>query len=129
MLKFTVKEGYVEGDFPFGDVPISSDSNLGILPTELLAASIASCSGLVFRSILKKQRINVDTVTIDVNMIQNANEANRVKKVILTYNVKGKNLHERKLLNSLLLTKKYCTVVRSIEKSIEVEKKLVILPH
>lgn len=126
-MKFTVKDNYVNGAFPFGNITISSYEDLGFLPTELLAASIASCSGLVFQSILRKQRIKVDLITIDVDMEQNEYEANRVEKVVLTFTVSGKNLDENILRKNLKLTSKYCTIVRSVERSIQVDKELIIL--
>lgn len=126
-LKFTVKDDYVNGSLPFGNLTISSYEDLGFLPTELLVASIASCSGLVFQSILKKQRVKLDLLTIDADVVQNPNEANRIEKVILTFTVKGKNLNKELLLRNLSLTSKYCTIIRSVDKNIDVDKKLVIL--
>ena len=78
-------------------------------------------------SILKKQRLDFTEVTIDVEVERNKNEANRVVKMVLTFTVKGKQLNEKKLQRNLEITRRYCSMVRSVEESIDVVEKLTIV--
>lgn len=127
-MKFVIKdENQIEAQLGHGKMVISSDSDIGFRPVELLVSSVAGCSGSVFYSILKKQRLDFTEVTIDVEVERNKNEANRVVEMVLTFTVKGKQLNEKKLQRNLEITRRYCSMVRSVEESIDVVEKLTIV--
>lgn len=78
IMKLNVYEEMIDASLTSGNVPISSLTDQGFKPSELLVASIAGCTGLVFQSILKKQRIKTESITIETETIQNEKEANRI---------------------------------------------------
>lgn len=47
--------------------------------------------------------------------------------MVLTFTVKGKQLNEKKLQRNLEITRRYCSMVRSVEESIDVVEKLTIV--
>lgn len=127
-MKYVINnEKHIEADLGFGKMVISSDPEVGFRPVELLVSSVAACSGSVFYSILKKQRLNFSDVSIEADVERNKAEANRVVKMTLHFTVKGTELNEKKLLRNLQITRRYCGMLRSVEESIAVEEKLTII--
>lgn len=127
-MKYVVKnEKHIEAELGFGNMVISSDDKTGFRPVELLVSSVAGCSGSIFYSILKKQRLEFSELTIDADIERNKDEANRVVKIVLYFTVKGKQLNEKKLRRNLAITRRYCGMLRSVEDSIVVEEKLTLI--
>lgn len=126
-LKFTLNEDHMEATFNFGNLHISGNDAVGFRPVELLVSSIASCSGLVFHNILKKQRTEIDDLTIEADVERNEKNANRIEKITLHFTVKGSDLNEKKMQRNLTIAKKHCAMVQSVEGSIEVEETLTII--
>lgn len=125
-MKYTFKDDYVDGTLPYGNLPVSSDATQGFRPYQLLVSSIASCSGFVFKNILKKQRIEIDNLSIDATVERNEAEANKIEKITLHFFVEGKDLNEQKLLKNLDVSKRNCSMVQSVKGSIIVEEQLTI---
>ena len=126
-VNFSFHEDYVEGILQFGKIRISSDESKGFRPYELLVSSIAGCSGAVFYKIIKKQRIKLESFEMDVEVERNKEKANKIEKMILHFKVKGMDLNEHRLQRNLIIARKNCAMIRSIEESIHVEEKLTIL--
>lgn len=54
-----------EADLEYGKLKISGNEEAGFRPYQLLAASIAACSGTVLHNILEKKRIQLKDMTIE----------------------------------------------------------------
>ncbi|MFD5850817.1 OsmC family protein [Cytobacillus oceanisediminis] len=109
-------------DLPFGRLDVAGDEEHGFRPYQLLVASLAVCSGGVLRKIMKKMRMEFEDIEIKTNVERNPEVADRVEKVHIHFIIKGTDLNEAKLHKALELTRKNCSMVRSVEGSIEIEE-------
>lgn len=123
-MQFHIHDKTVSTDLPFGELTISGNEAYGFRPFQLLVSSIASCSGMVFRTILEKQRVELEELIIETKVERNAEEAHKIEKIMLHFIVKGKNLNEQKLLRNLGVARRNCAMIRSVEDSITIEETL-----
>lgn len=89
-----------------------------------MVSSIAGCSLGVFRKILDKQRMNYEDIQVSAEVTRNPDEANRIEKIHLHFVVKGYHLNQDKLLKNLEISRSNCSMVQSVENSINVEETL-----
>src|SRR5690625_1255964 len=127
-MKFYFKENNVQTELEYGELVISGNEEYGFRPFQLMVSSIVSCSGSVFKQILSKQRIEIESLEISADVKRNADEANRIEQIDLTFIVKGSELNQAKLDKSLAIARKNCAMVRSIEDSIKINETLQIEP-
>ncbi|MFD1031381.1 OsmC family protein [Metaplanococcus flavidus] len=119
-MKFFMTENGFSGDLPFGELAVSTNEEQGFRPYQLLIASLAVCSAGVMRKILEKQRMPAEDIQVDVKEIVRIDEeAGRVSKVHLHFLIKGK-IDDSKMPRVVELTRKNCSMVRSVENSIEI---------
>lgn len=126
-MKFIVTEENIKTDLGFGSLQISAKDEEGFRPFQLLVSSVVGCSALVFRRILEKQRTKFDELIIEAEVERDEAEANRIRKISLIFKIKGENLDEKRLQRSLELSRKHCSMVRSVEDSIEIVESLQVL--
>ncbi|AUJ25426.1 MULTISPECIES: OsmC family protein [Virgibacillus] len=126
-MKLHLKEHGFRTELDFGQLDISGDEEFGFRPYQLMVASIASCSGSVFRQILQKQRTDVHDMQINATVERNKDEANRIEKIALTFIIKGSHLDAEKLYKSLHVARNNCSMVRSVEDSIEIVERIEII--
>lgn len=122
MLDFYLKDNGMRIDLNYGQLDISGNEDDGYRPFTLMVASIVGCSGSVFRKILQKQRIQVEDIQIGAEVVRNAQEANRIEKITLKFTVKGHHLDPDKLYKNLQVSRRNCSMIRSVEDSIEIEE-------
>lgn len=119
-MKFSMTEHGFSGDLPFGELSVSTNEEHGFRPYQLLVASLAVCSAGIIRKVLEKQRMPADDIQAEVKEIVRIDEeAGRVSKVHLHFLIKGQ-IDESKMPRVMELTRKNCSMVRSVEHSIEV---------
>lgn len=119
-MKFSMTENGFSGDLPYGELNVSTNEEFGFRPYQLLVASIAVCSGGIIRKILEKKRMPAEDIQVDVKEIVRIDEeAGRVAKVHLHLIIKGE-IDPSKMQGILELTHKNCSMVRSVENSMEV---------
>ncbi|MBT2688479.1 OsmC family protein [Bacillus sp. ISL-47] len=120
-MDFKMKEevGFF-AELPYGRLDIAGDDEYGYRPFQLLVASLAVCSGGVLRKIMKKMRMSFEDIQIKTSVERNPDIADRVEKVHIHFLIKGTDLNEAKLHKAMELTRKNCSMVRSVEDSIEV---------
>lgn len=121
------KEAGFIANLKFGELHIAGDEAYGFCPSQLMVASIAVCGGGVLRTILEKKRMEIEDITIKTDVMRNEQEANRIEKIKIHFEIKGKDLDERKIEKSLELTKKHCSMYQSVKNSIEVVETFSIL--
>ncbi|QOS99915.1 OsmC family protein [Brevibacterium sp. JNUCC-42] len=112
--------------FPFGTLTISSNSHEGFKPIDLLVSAIAGCSQIVFTRILEKQRIQYNSLTLQIDAVQSEGGANPLTKVSLLYTITGSDLVLEKLEKALRLVPSNCTIMQSLHPNIEVIEQVVI---
>lgn len=124
MLNFYLKENGMRVDLAYGQLNISGNEDDGFRPFTLMVASIVGCSGSVFRKILEKQRIEIEDLQIGADVVRNPKEANRIEKITLKFTVKGHHLDPEKLYKNLAVARKNCSMIRSVEDSIQIEESI-----
>jgi len=127
MMEFVFKDNYATVQFDYGQLTTSSDETYGFRPYQLMVSAIASCSGSVFKRILRKQRIEIEGLTITATVHRNEQEANRIEQIDLTFKVKGNHLNKDKLAKSLAIASKNCSMVKSVEGSIKITETVEIV--
>lgn len=123
-MKFYLKDSGMRINLDYGELSISGNEDYGYRPFQLMVASIVGCSGSVFRKILEKQRTEIEDLTITAEVERNPREANRIDRISLHYSVKGYDLNADKLKKNLELSRKNCSMIRSVESSITIEESL-----
>lgn len=119
-MKFSMTESGFTGNLPYGELNVSTNEELGFRPYQLLVASLAVCSGGIIRKILEKKRMPAEDIQVEVKEIVRIDEeAGRVAKVHLHFIIKGEIDHS-KMAQVMELTHKNCSMVRSVENSMEV---------
>lgn len=114
-------ENGFETALDFGTLSISSDETKGFRPYQLLVSSLVGCSGGVLRKVCEKMRMPVEEMEIEVlEVIRNPEEASRLERVHIHFKLKGLNLDATKMERAMALTKKNCSMVRSVDQSMEV---------
>ncbi|MGI2329546.1 OsmC family protein [Planococcus sp. YIM B11945] len=126
-MKFSMQENGFTGNFPFGELKISGNEQYGFRPYQLLVASIAVCSGGVMRSVLEKMQMPAEDIQIEVKeVVRIEEEANRVAKVHLHFTLTGA-IKESKMARVMEVTRSNCSMVRSVEDSIEIVETFELL--
>ncbi|WP_281864903.1 OsmC family protein [Planomicrobium okeanokoites] len=119
-MKFSMTENGFSGDLPFGELAVSTNEEYGFRPYQLLVASLAVCSAGIIRKVLEKQRMPAEDIQVEVKEITRIDEeAGRVSKVHLHFLIKG-DINDSKMPRVMELTRKNCSMVRSVEDSIEI---------
>ena len=120
-MKYVMTEHGLETELEFGKLTISGDETKGFRPYQLLVSSLVGCSGGVLRKVCEKMRMPIEDMEIEVlEVLRNPDEASRLEKVHIHFKLRGKQLEEAKVEKAMNLTKKNCSMVRSVDQSIEV---------
>ncbi|UJL47299.1 OsmC family protein [Virgibacillus sp. NKC19-16] len=123
-MELYLKENGMRADLNYGELTVSGNEDYGFRPFQLMVASIAGCSGSVFRKILEKQRTEIEDLIINAEVVRNPEEANRIEEISLVFTVKGYNLDPEKLYKNLEISRKNCSMVRSVEDSIKIKERI-----
>lgn len=123
-MEFHLKENGICTSFGYGELRISGNEEHGFRPYELMAASIAGCSASVFRKIIEKQQLDLTDWKIEAEVERNPQEANRIERITLRYIVKGHNTDKVKLQKNLKIARRNCSMIRSVEDSIDIKEVL-----
>lgn len=101
----------------------------GFRPMQVMLASLGGCSGIDVVNILKKQRVDFDSVDIDVEGDREAGkEPSPFKRVKLTFTVTGRGVDRAKAEKAVSLSvEKYCSAVASLDPAIAVETETVVV--
>ncbi|WP_191559632.1 OsmC family protein [Metabacillus idriensis] len=126
-MEFKMREVGFSANFEYGELHIAGNEEYGFRPYQLMVSSIAVCSGGVLRGILEKKRIGVEDITIQAKVERNEEEANRIESIAIHYLLKGNDLSEEKIEQSIKLARKNCPMVRSVEDSIQITETFEIL--
>lgn len=126
-MKFSMNENGFTGTLPFGELLISGNEEYGYRPYQLLVSSLAVCSGGIMRKVLEKMRMPAEDIQIEVkDVVRIEEEASRVSKVHLHFTLKG-DIDPAKMPRVMELTRKNCSMVRTMEHSIEINETYEVL--
>ncbi|WP_257350853.1 OsmC family protein [Pseudalkalibacillus decolorationis] len=119
-MEFRMKDGGFTTDLEYGTLNISGDEQYGFRPYQLLVSSVAVCSGGVLRKVLTKMRYPFENITVKADVQRNESEADRVEKISLRFYIETSQWDEKKIEKAMKLTRKNCSMVQSVQASIEV---------
>ncbi|MFC6038626.1 OsmC family protein [Paenisporosarcina macmurdoensis] len=120
-MKYVMTENGFETALDFGTLTISGDETKGFRPYQLLVSSLVGCSGGVLRKVCEKMRMPIEEMEINVlEVIRNPEEASKLEKVHMHFKLKGTNLDAAKMERAMIVTMKNCSMVRSVDQSMEV---------
>ena len=115
-------------ELEFGTLEISGDVTYGFRPFQLMAASVAGCSGGILRKIMKKQRLDVANIRIQSRIVRDGRDVNRIEKLHIHFVISGKNLKADKVQKAVDLGYKYCSMVQSVKDCIIITESFEIVP-
>jgi putative redox protein len=122
-------EGLVFEGGPEGVPPIIIDSNVekGPSPTHLLLTAVAGCMAVDVKMILEKSRVPLESIEVEAVGVRAESDPRRFLSITLTYELRGpKEEHEARLQRALDLSRdKYCSVLHSLDPSIEIDLRVV----
>lgn len=113
-------------------IEIDADSevggkNKGPRPKPLMLVALAGCTGMDVVSILKKMKVNLKELNIDVEAELTEEHPKYYNKMKVIYNFKGENLKKEKIEKAVNLSKeRYCGVSAFYKKVIDIDYEIRI---
>jgi len=97
---------------------ISGGHNAGFKPMELLLVGFGGCSGMDVISILRKKRVQVTGLEINVKGEKTEDSPKVYKEIHIEYVVKGKGVQKEAVERAIALSlDKYCSVGATLAKT------------
>ncbi len=126
-MEFKMKEHSFQAEFEYGTIDISGDAQYGFRPYQLLVSSVAVCSGGVMRKILDKMRIPYEDIRIKADVTRNPDEADRIERIALHFELKGIDIADERMEKVMALTRKNCAMYQSVKDSIDIQETFTII--
>jgi putative redox protein len=99
----------------------------GCAPTESLLLSLGGCMGIDVASFLKKMRVNLRSLKIELSGERNPTPPQCFKKIDIMVRASGEGLTENKMRRAVALShEKYCSVYHSLRKDLQVNVEYVL---
>lgn len=106
-------------------IVIDGDGSAGPSPMLVLLLACAACSGADIVSILRKMRVRLDTLVIEVEGTRRADEPRRYVAVRFRYRLAGGGLDRAKAERAVGLSlDTYCSVVHSLAPDIAIDHEI-----
>jgi putative redox protein len=97
------------------------ENGVGMRPSELLLIALASCSAVDVVNILKKKRLHLRALSIEVKGEQQAEPPWTYQGIHLTYRLMGDDLTEEAVRQAIQLSEeKYCSVSASLRVGVPI---------
>lgn len=102
-------------------VTVDGDSKVATSPVEMLLVAAATCTAADVVDILKKMRVDLRTLEIDVQGARREEHPRRFTAIQLHFQVSGTGADETKVRRAVDLSlEKYCSVIASLAPDIQV---------
>jgi putative redox protein len=106
---------------------VDGDTKVATSPVEALLVAAASCTASDVVIILKKMRVELSKLEIQLTATRRDTEPRRVTAMVLRVRVKGAGADEDKVRRALDLSiEKYCSVITSLNPDIPVTYDVVV---
>jgi len=93
----------------------------GPRPMELLMVSLGGCTAMDVVSILKKMRVDLESMTINIHSEQAPEHPKIFTKINIEYNFTGRNITEKNVKKAIELSQeKYCSVTAMLKEKAEI---------
>jgi putative redox protein len=100
----------------------------GPRPMELLMVSLGGCTGMDVVSILKKMKVDLESMTVNIDSEQAPEHPKIFTKINIEYNFTGKNIKEENVKKAIQLSQeKYCSVTVMLKEKAEITYKWNII--
>ena len=97
-------------------------------PMELVIMALGGCTGIDVVSILKKMRVNLESMTINIDSERATEHPKVFTKINLEYNFTGRNIKEDDVKRAIELSQqKYCSVSAMLKETAEITYKWNII--
>ncbi|MFP7486708.1 OsmC family protein [Priestia filamentosa] len=106
---------------------ISGSNKRTFSPSDLMIASIASCSGEVLLSTLERKGMAITDIKIETKEKRSTGLIKRLEYVHLHYSIRGTALKEEEIKKVIQLSKKVCPMIQSVQGSISITESFSIL--
>lgn len=113
------------------ELPIESAPNwqlvksVGYSPVQSLVAAVGSCGGYVYADILKNSGIEHTFHQVHVAYEQAEEKPHAVTRIAIVFEVSVLDSDKRRAETASKLVAKYCPVIQSLDKSIQVSETVV----
>jgi putative redox protein len=116
------------GTTPQGyELELDADAQWGCKPTEALLLSLGGCMAIDIVSILKKMRMDISHLRIDMKGERNPYPPQYFKAVEMTLHLSGQNLDSRRIDRAIALSReRYCSVYNSLRPDLDLRVLYVI---
>lgn len=106
-------------------ITVDGDGRDGPTPTITLLMAAAACTGADVVEILTKMRVQLRTVTVEVEGTRRDEEPRRYESLRLRYRLAGEGLDAAKAERAVSLSlDKYCSVIHSLAPDIRLEREI-----
>ena len=100
----------------------------GPRPMELLMVSLGGCTAMDVVSILKKMRVDLESMTINIDSEQAPEHPKIFTKINIEYNFTGKDIKDEDVKRAIELSQdKYCSVSAMLKEKAEITYKWNII--
>jgi len=104
------------------ELDFDADAQWGCKPTEALLMSLGGCMAIDIVSILKKMRMDIRRLRIDIAGERNPDPPQYFKAVEMTLHLAGQNLDARRIDRAIALSReKYCSVYNSLRPDLDLK--------
>lgn len=101
--------------------PEVGGENKGPAPMEVLLVSLAGCTGMDVASILKKKRVNIQSMIVKVNGEKAPEHPKYFTRIDVEFNFEGYGIKEEDVKRAIELSKdKYCSVSVMLKDKAEI---------
>ena len=102
-------------------------NDLGPSPKALLLAGLIGCSGIDIMSIIKKMKVELDDVNVDIEAEVREEDPKIYNYIKIIYRFKGKDVPYEKVERAVKLSmEKYCGVSAMLEKAVPITYEIVV---
>jgi len=114
-------------DPPSPAVAVDGDRESGPSPMQTLLLAVAGCSSADVVVILKKMRVRLETLAVEVDGVRRDEEPRRYVAMTLRFRMRGQGLDAAKAERAVGLSlEKYCSVIHSLAPDTEVRHEIVL---
>jgi putative redox protein len=118
----------INGHTVITDASVENGGNdLGPSPKALLLAGLIGCSGIDIMSIIKKMKVELDDVNVDIEAEVREEDPKIYNYIKIIYRFKGKDVPYEKVERAVKLSmEKYCGVSAMLEKAVPITYEIVV---
>ena len=121
-------EAEVDGHKIYMDTSMEhGGQNIGPRPKPLMMVALAGCTGMDVASILQKMRVELESLTVEVEGDVTEDHPKRFEGMKVIFRVKGKDVTFEQVEKAVNLSRtKYCGVSANYTKAFPIEHEIII---